>query len=239
MIFRQLIHDDLGCASYLVGDEHAGVAAVVDPKIDVDAYLRLARFLGVAIDHVLETHTHADHVSGHGRLQAATGATIHVHRDAAAAYEHEPFDDGWELALGDVRVRALHTPGHRPEHTAFVLTDTARGPEPWAVLTGDSLFVGDIARPDLAVEREEGARGVFGSLRSLLALPGSTEVWPGHLGGSLCGGPGMDMKVASTVTRARAPSSPACAGSCSSCPTRARSGPGTSAARCAAGREWT
>ena len=85
-----------------------------------------------------------------------------------------------------------------------MLTDTARGPEPWAVLTGDSLFVGDIARPDLAVDREEGARGVFGSLRSLLALPGSTEVWPGHLGGSLCGGPGMDMKVASTVAFERA-----------------------------------
>src|SRR4029079_13013332 len=138
VIFRQLIHDDLGCASYLVGDEHAGVAAVVDPKIGVDDYLHLARFLGVAIDHVLETHTHADHVSGHGRLRAATAATIHVPRDAGAQYEHEPFDDGWELALGDVRVHAVHTPGHRPEHTAFALTDLTRGPEPWAALTGDT-----------------------------------------------------------------------------------------------------
>ena len=201
MIFRQLIHDDLGCASYLVGDEHAGAAAVVDPKLEVDDYLRLARFLGVAIDHVLETHTHADHVSGHGRLQAATGATIHVHRDAGARYEHEPFDDGWALALGDVRVRAVHTPGHRPEHTAFALIDGRRDPDrAWAVLTGDSLFVGDLARPDLAIEPEDGARAIFRSLHErLLTLPDDTEVWPGHLGGSMCGGPGMDLKVSSTI----------------------------------------
>ena len=200
MILRQITHDDLGCASYLIGDEDAGVAAVVDPRLDVGEYLRLARYLGVEIGHVLETHTHADHVSGHGRLAAATGATIHVHRDAGAEYEHEPFEDGWELELGALRVRALHTPGHRPEHTAFVLVDTARGPEPWAVLTGDTLFVGDIARPDLAVDREEGARGIFRSLHErLLSLPPETEVWPGHLGGSLCGGPGMDMKGTSTI----------------------------------------
>jgi hydroxyacylglutathione hydrolase len=206
VIFRQLIHDDLGCASYLVGDERAGVAAVVDPKIEVDAYLRLARFLGVEIAHVLETHTHADHVSGHGRLKAATGATIHVHREAGAGYEHEPFDDGWELALGDVRVRALHTPGHRPEHTAFALVDRRRDPgRPWAVLTGDSLFVGDLARPDLAVEPEAGAREIFRSLHEqLLTLPDDTEVWPGHLGGSMCGGPGMDLKVSSTIGFERA-----------------------------------
>src|SRR5881398_493719 len=139
MIFRQVTHDDLGCASYLIGDEDAGVAAVVDP--------RLARYLGVRIEHVLETHNHADHVSGHGRLAAATGATIHIHRDARPDYDHEPFDDGWQLELGSVRVRALHTPGHRPEHTAFALSDTRRGNgDPWAVLTGDTLFVGDIAR---------------------------------------------------------------------------------------------
>jgi rhodanese-related sulfurtransferase/glyoxylase-like metal-dependent hydrolase (beta-lactamase superfamily II) len=200
VLFRQIIHDDLGCASYLIGDEDAGVAAVVDPKLEIEEYLSLARYLGVDIEHVLETHNHADHVSGHGRLAAATGASIHVHREAGADYEHEPIDDGWELALGCVTVRALHTPGHRPEHTAFALIDRARGPEPWAVLTGDSLFVGDIARPDLAVDKEEGARGIFRSLHErLLALPDNCEVWPGHLGGSLCGGPGMDLKVSSTI----------------------------------------
>ncbi len=200
MIFRQITHDDLGCASYLVGDEEAGVAAVVDPKFEIEEYLALARYMGVHIEHVLETHNHADHVSGHGRLAAATGATIHVHRDASPDYDHEPFDDGWELELGSVRVRALHTPGHRPEHTAFALIDTARGEEPWAVLSGDTLFVGDIARPDLAVDKAEGARGIFHSLHdTLLALPETTEVWPGHLGGSLCGGPGMDMKISSTI----------------------------------------
>ncbi len=200
VIFRQLTHDDLGCASYLVGDEHEGVAAVVDPKLDIEQYLSLARYMGVRIEHVLESHNHADHVSGHGHLTAATGATIHIHHLAGAEYEHETFDDGWELNLGRVTLRALHTPGHRPEHTAFALIDHSRGPEPWAVLTGDSLFVGAIARPDLAVEKVDGAREIFRSLhQKLLALPGECEVWPGHLGGSLCGGPGMDMKVCSTV----------------------------------------
>jgi rhodanese-related sulfurtransferase/glyoxylase-like metal-dependent hydrolase (beta-lactamase superfamily II) len=200
MIFRQITQDDLGCASYLVGDEDAGVAAVVDPRLDIDDYLRLARYMGARIEHVLETHNHADHVSGHGRLVASTGATVHIHRAASPEYDHEPFDDGWELALGSLTVRALHTPGHRPEHTAFALVDSARGREPWAVLTGDSLFVGGIARPDLAIEKTEGAHGIFHSLHErLLKLPDTCELWPGHLGGSLCGGPGMDLKVCSTI----------------------------------------
>src|ERR671936_1946948 len=200
MIFRQIVHDDLGCASYFVGDEDAGVAAVIDPRFEIDEYLQLARYLNVRIEHVLETHNHADHVSGHGRLAAATGAVIHVHKDADVDYEHEPFEDGTEIELGTVKVRAMHTPGHRPEHTAFALIDTERGEEPWAVLTGDTLFVGDIARPDLAVDKREGAHEIFHSLRDrLLALSPETEVWPGHLGGSLCGGPGMDMKVSSTI----------------------------------------
>src|SRR5919198_3086033 len=108
MLFRQVTHDDLGCASYLVGDEKAGIAAVVDPRLDIEEYLALARYLGVRIEHVLETHNHADHVSGHGLLVAATGARIHIHRDAAPAYEHEPFDDGWELQLGGGVGGALH-----------------------------------------------------------------------------------------------------------------------------------
>jgi hydroxyacylglutathione hydrolase len=205
MLFRQITQDDLGCASYLVGDEDAGVAAVVDPKLEIDEYLQRARYAGVHIEHILETHNHADHVSGHGRLASATGAAIHVHRLAEPDYDHEPFDDGWELVLGSVTIRAIHTPGHRPEHTAFALIDAARGPEPWAVLTGDSLFVGDIARPDLAIDKQAGAHGIFRSLHDrLLTLPDTCEVWPGHLGGSLCGGPGMDMKVSSTIGYERA-----------------------------------
>jgi glyoxylase-like metal-dependent hydrolase (beta-lactamase superfamily II)/rhodanese-related sulfurtransferase len=200
MLFRQVTHDDLGCASYLVGDDEAHIAAVVDPRFEIDVYLDLARYMGVRIEHILETHNHADHVSGHGRLAIATGATIHVHRLAEPEYEHEPFDDGWELELGNVVIRAMHTPGHRPEHTAFALIDRARGDEPWALLTGDSLFVGDIARPDLAIERDAGARQIFSSLHDkLLPLADTCEVWPAHLGGSMCGGPGMDMKVSSTI----------------------------------------
>ncbi|MGH3099376.1 MAG: rhodanese-like domain-containing protein, partial [Thermoleophilia bacterium] len=172
----------------------------MDPRFEVDEYLALARYMGVRIEHVFETHTHADHVSGHGRLSAATGAAIHIHRDAEAGYEHEPFGDGEEFELGSLRVRALHTPGHRPEHTAFALIDTRRGDEPWAVLTGDTLFVNDVARPDLAIEKSDGARGIFASLQGkLLGLGDDVEVWPGHLGGSMCGGPGMDLKISSTI----------------------------------------
>jgi hydroxyacylglutathione hydrolase len=205
VIFRQVIHDDLGCASYLIGDEDAGVAAVVDPRFDIEAYLELARYMGVRIEDIFETHNHADHVSGHGRLAAATGAAIHIHRDAHPAYDHVPFEDGDEFALGAVMIRVLHTPGHRPEHCAFALIDTGRSPEPWAVLSGDTLFVGDVARPDLAIEKSEGARGIFRSLgEKLLTLPAEVEVWPAHLGGSMCGGPGMDMKVSSTIGYERA-----------------------------------
>jgi hydroxyacylglutathione hydrolase len=200
MIFRQLTHDDLGCASYLIGDQDAGVAAVVDPRFEIDEYLELARYIGVSIEHIFETHNHADHVSGHGRLAAASGARIHINADAGVDYDHDPLHDGDEVSLGALVVRALHTPGHRPEHMAFMLIDTDRGPEPWAVLTGDSLFVGDIARPDLAVDKSEGARDIFHSLHDrLLSLADDVEVWPAHLGGSMCGGPGMDMKIASTI----------------------------------------
>jgi hydroxyacylglutathione hydrolase len=200
MLFRQILHEDLSCASYLLGDTGAGVAAVVDPQWSIDPYLRLGRLHGVRIAHVLETHNHADHVSGHGRLAAATGATIHIHELAEAEYEHQPFADGWKLRLGRVEIEAVHTPGHRPEHTAFLLRDSERGGEPWAVLTGDSLFVGDVARPDLAIEKREGAAGIFHSLHErLLVLPDDVEVWPGHLGGSACGSAGIDQKSSSTI----------------------------------------
>jgi len=200
MLFRQIIHEDLGCASYLVGDREAGVVAVIDPQWDVEPYRRLARLHGVRIGHVLETHNHADHVSGHGRLAGTTGATIHVHEVAEAQFDHEPFADGWVLELGEVTIEAIHTPGHRPEHTAFLLRDLGRGGAPWALLSGDSLFIGDVARPDLAVEPREGAAAIYRSLHErLLALDDEVEVWPGHLGGSLCGGSGLDLKTSSTI----------------------------------------
>ncbi|HEX2392530.1 MAG TPA: rhodanese-like domain-containing protein [Solirubrobacterales bacterium] len=200
MLFRQIIHEDLGCASYLVSDRESGVAAIVDPQWDIEPYRRLARLHGVRIEHVLETHNHADHVSGHGRLARSTGAKIHIHELAEAEYEHEPFADGWVLELGDLRIEAIHTPGHRPEHTCFLLSDRSREGAPWALLSGDSLFIGDVARPDLAIEPREGAAEMFRSLhRRLLSLPDEVEVWPGHLGGSLCGGSGLDLKTSSTI----------------------------------------
>ncbi len=200
MLFRQVIHEDLGCASYLVGDVGAGVGAVIDPQWEIEPYLRLSRLHGLRIEHVLETHTHADHVSGHGRLARATGATIHLHELAEAEFAHEPFADGWRLKLGGVELEAVHTPGHRPEHTAFVLRDRDRGAEPVAVLSGDSLFVGDVARPDLAVAAAAGAADLYRSLhRRLLGLGAEVELWPGHLGGSACGSAALDHRSSSTI----------------------------------------
>jgi hydroxyacylglutathione hydrolase len=197
MFFRQVLHDDLGCASYVVagGEE----AAVIDPKWEIGDYLTLAEEQGFRIAHVLETHNHADHVSGHGRLAAATRATIHLSAEAGAEFEHSPLRDGDAVSVGEVTITVLATPGHRPEHLAYLVADTSRTDAPWIVVTGDSLFVGDLARPDLAVEPEEGAHGLFRSLRRLLELEDFTEVWPGHIGGSLCGGAGMSEKPASTI----------------------------------------
>jgi hydroxyacylglutathione hydrolase len=197
MLFRQVLHEDLGCASYVVADD--GEAAVIDPKWEIEDYLDLADRHGFRITHILETHNHADHVSGHGRLARATGAPIRVSRQAGVDYPHEPLSDGSVITLGNIRITALATPGHRPEHMAYLVADTMRGDEPWLVVTGDSLFVGDIARPDLAVEPEEGARQLFGTARRLLELGDFAEAWPGHIGGSLCGGAGMSEKPGSTI----------------------------------------
>ncbi len=197
MFFRQVLHEDLGCVSYVLAD--GGEAVVIDPKWEIEAYLDLAAEQELAIRHVLETHNHADHLSGHGRLAAATGATIHISREAGVEYQHEPLSDGDTIELGDVRIRALATPGHRPEHMAFLVEDGSRADRPWFVLTGDALFVGDVGRPDLAVEPEEGARGLFRSTRRLLELDDDVELWPGHIGGSLCGGAGMSEKPSSTI----------------------------------------
>jgi hydroxyacylglutathione hydrolase len=197
MFFRQVLHEDLGCASYVVAD--GGEAIVIDPKWDIADYLELAEEHGFAIAHILETHNHADHVSGKGRLVRATGAVIHVPAEAGVEFAHEPLADGDRVTVGDVTVVALATPGHRPEHTAYLVADGSRGAEPWLVVTGDSLFVGDVARPDLAVDKEEGARGLYASVRRLLELDDFAEVWPGHIGGSLCGGAGMSEKPGTTV----------------------------------------
>jgi hydroxyacylglutathione hydrolase len=197
VFFRQVLHEDLGCASYVVADR--GEAAVIDPKWDVEEYLALADEHGFRITHVLETHNHADHVSGKGRLQKATGAEIHVPAAAQVEFEHDGLADGDSVHVGEVVIEAVATPGHRPEHTAYLISDGSRGGEPWLVVTGDSLFVGDVARPDLAVEPEEGARGLRSSLQRLLELDDFAEVWPGHIGGSLCGGAGMSEKPGTTI----------------------------------------
>ena len=198
MIFTQFVDDDLGCASYLVGDEKAGVAAVVDPAFAIGQYLAEAEKRGVRIVHVVETHTHADHVSGHGRLALEHDVPVSIHPASEAEYPHEPMEDNDEIALGDVVLRCLHTPGHRPEHCCIAVIDGSRAPEPWLVLTGDSLFVGDVARPGLAVDGREGAEGLFHSLRRLVELGDGIEVYPGHVAGSLCG-KAMSSKASTTI----------------------------------------
>ena len=199
MILRQILNSDLGCASYLIADADAGVAAVVDPRADISAYLEAEQELGVRITDVVETHNHADHVSGRPELIARGGVTAHIHRLADAEYPHQAFDDGEVIDVGSVRLQVVHTPGHRPEHCALTVTDTSQSTEPVAVLTGDSLFVGDVARPDLAVEARAGARDLHRSLERLAALPDSVEVLPGHIGGSLCGSARMSSDTRSTI----------------------------------------
>jgi glyoxylase-like metal-dependent hydrolase (beta-lactamase superfamily II)/rhodanese-related sulfurtransferase len=194
VLFRQYVDDDLGCGSYLVGDEQAGVAVIVDPAYAIERYADV----DVEIVGVLETHTHADHVSGHGRLALERSVPVRVHEEAGATFPHEPLRDGEEIELGDVVVRVIHTPGHRPEHCAFAVIDRTRGDEPWLVLTGDSLFVGDAARPDLAVEAAAGAEGLFHSLRRLVELGDGVEVYPGHVAGSLCGA-NLSSKPSTTI----------------------------------------
>lgn len=199
MLFRQIINEDLGCASYVVGDPVSGIMAIVDPQWNIAPYLEAAGSRGMRIGHIVETHTHADHVSGRGRLHEATGATMHVSPIAEAEFPHEPLTDGTVVDLGSVRLQAMHLPGHRPEHTGLLVIDTTRGDEPWAVLTGDSLFVGDVGRPDLAVDAEAGARDQFVSIGRLMSLPDWVEVYPGHIGGSLCGSGDISAKTSTTI----------------------------------------
>jgi hydroxyacylglutathione hydrolase len=214
MLFRQILYRDLGCASYFLAD--AGQAVVVDPRWEIDAYLELAAEEGVRIVHVLDTHLHADHVSGRERLAERTGALAYAPAsasppaDASSAGEETGTSTHTEIAAGDtlqvgtLRLRALGTPGHRPEHLSIVVTDLSRGEDPWMVLSGDSLLVGDLARPDLAVEAHTGARDLRASLGELLELGDQVELWPAHVGGSLCGGAGLSGKTSSTIGYERA-----------------------------------
>lgn len=200
MYFKQLVREDLGCASYIVGCPAAGVCAVVDPRLDmVDEICMLTAAKALRVSAVIETHTHADHVSGHGELAARTGACIYVHAQAQVAFPHRPLLGGEELTFGMVKLHVLHTPGHRPEHIALAVSDTSRSADPWLVLTGDSLFIGDVARPDLAVPGQQGAEALYESLfNCLLHLDDGVEVYPAHVAGSLCGR-AMNAKTSSTI----------------------------------------
>ena len=179
VVFKQLVDDDLGCASYLIGEEAAGEAIVVDPPYAIEPLLGAAERAGVRIVRVLETHNHADHVSGHGRLALEHEAAVSIHALAEVDYPCDTLADGDELAVGSLSVKVMHTPGHRPEHCCFLVEGH--------LLTGDSLLIGDAARPDLAIEAREGAEDLFRSLERLAGLPDETEIDPGHTGGSLCG----------------------------------------------------
>ncbi|MEM7309342.1 MAG: MBL fold metallo-hydrolase [Planctomycetota bacterium] len=193
MILEQYYLGCLSQASYLVGDEERGIAAIVDPRRDVDLYLAEAEKRGLAIRHVVLTHFHADFVSGHVELRERTGATIHLGAAGKAEYAFEPLADGDELRLGNVRLRTLATPGHTPEAISLLVFDDARDAErPHAVLTGDTLFIGDVGRPDLmssvGVTAEELGGMLYDSLRGkLMTLPDETLVYPGHGAGSMCG----------------------------------------------------
>lgn len=190
MIFETVKTEGLAQLSYLVGDPAAGTCAVVDPRRDVEVYLELARRHGVRIDHVLETHIHADFVSGSRELARHTGAPVRAGRSDAYGFPHEPLDDGDVIRLGDLRLRVLHTPGHSPEHVCYVLSGGAGASEPWGVFTGDVLFAGSVGRPDLAagLSEEELARALRQSIvEKLLPLGDDVVVFPGHGAGSPCG----------------------------------------------------
>lgn len=190
MYMEQFFIDGLGCASYILGCEGAGVAAVVDPDRDVRKYIDAAKAKGLAITHIIETHLHADHVSGNTDLQAQTGADIYIYEDAGVEFEYKPLREGDVLTLGNVRIAVRHTPGHTPESISLLVTDLTRAEEPWMALTGDTLFVGDVGRPDLV--GIEVARGLAGDMyntihKEILPLSDGVMVYPGHGAGSLCG----------------------------------------------------
>ena len=207
MFFRQYQLGCLSLFSYLVGDETTGRAVVVDPQRDVSQYIADAETHGLQIERVIETHFHADFLSGHLELAAATGATISYGEGAWAEFPIEPLADGTRLALGEVVLAILATPGHTPESISVVVFERADA-EPWGVLTGDTLFIGDVGRPDLLASAgwtpEQLARRLYRSLQDkLLTLPDATRVYPAHGAGSACG-KSMSNAVVSTIGEQRA-----------------------------------
>ena len=202
MIFRQILHPQTGCASYFFGCTGRREIAVCDPHLaHVDEYLGLAAAIGIPIGHIFETHVQADHVSGAALLAARSGAKIYLHEAAEVGFPHVDLRDGDEIALGNAFVRVLHTPGHSPDSVCLVVGDRTRGPDPWFVLTGDTLFVGDVGRPDLHSSEEATpyAAQLHDSLwGKLMPLDDSAEVYPAHFAGSACGR-SMSAKPSSTI----------------------------------------
>jgi hydroxyacylglutathione hydrolase len=191
--FRQLLNEETACASYLLGCKTHGTFAVIDPHVDlVDRYIELAEAQGAAIVGVLETHVQADHVSGLPELVALTGATAYLPDGAGVEFDHHPLADGEMLRLGNTEIAAIATPGHALAHHAYLVTDHARSDDPWIVLTGDALLVGDAGRPDLHAHGEhtveQMARALYRSLTErLLTLPDHLLLYPAHYSGSVCG----------------------------------------------------
>ena len=200
MIFRPFCYFDLGCAAYLFGCGTLGRCAVVDARADdIDTYLSFADAKGMRITHVMDTHVHADHRSGGLELARRAGARYCVHESADLRVPFTPLTDGEGIELGNTRVTVLHTPGHSPESVCLLVTDLKRGPEPWFVLTGDTLFVGAVGRPDLPGGARENAAALYDSLhQKLLTLPDEVEIYPGHFSGSVCG-TGLSGKPMSTI----------------------------------------
>jgi hydroxyacylglutathione hydrolase len=200
MIFRPFYRFETGCAAYVFGCGGQGVCCVVDPhEADIDEYIAFATDKGMRIAYVFETHVHADHRSGGRALAERTGATYALHRRADVAFAFEPLDDDQLVELGNTVVRIRHTPGHTPESIALVVSDLRRGPEPWFVCTGDTLFVGSVGRPDLPGHERDNAAELHRSLHDkLLSLPEALEIYPAHFSGSACGA-ALSGKPSSTI----------------------------------------
>ncbi len=198
MIVRQFLHRDPVAISYLLGCVGHGIGAVVDPLFPIEPYLRAAEAERTPIRYVIDTHLHADHASAGRALAEAAGADYVLHESAGAEFAFRPVRDGDTLELGNVALSVLHTPGHTPEHLSLLVTDRTRAPEPWLLLSGHTLMVGDVGRTELASDAASGARTLFASLARLKALPDHLEILPGAFAGSVCGR-GLSGKPSSTI----------------------------------------